>query len=266
MKPNLTGPGPAAEAAMDGTLVHFAGRQVSLDEEVVLHVRDQLAAIAEEPGDSALLIDFGNVQFVSSAALGTLLKLDRQLLGAGRRLVVCNLPAPLREVFAVSRLDRIVGRAAPDPGPAPESGGAQDTHPGGVLVVDDEPAVLFVLEAGLRHAGFEVWSAPDGRQAVELYRSRPGAIAVVLLDVRMPGMDGPRTLGALRGVCPAVRCCFMTGNPEPYTEEGLLQMGALQVFRKPVALEDVAGTLRHVAGRSARRWRERWVEMPCRGV
>jgi hypothetical protein len=47
---------------------------------------------------------------------------------------------------------------------------------------------------------------------------------VVLLDVLMPGRDGPRTVAALRNCCPAVGC-FMTGNPTPSTEEALLHLG-----------------------------------------
>jgi anti-anti-sigma factor len=261
MEWNLFGRYP--EEGGDGRiLVHFTGRDVSLDEGAVHHARDQLAAIAEEPGGDRLLLDFGNVRYVSSAALDALVDLHRRLLGAGRRLALCNLRPRVYEVFAVTRLDRVFSVTAEGPGPAPPSPGGADDEPGAVLVVDDDPAVLAVLGAGLRRGGFVVWPASGGRQAVELCRGDPGAIAVALLDVRMPGMDGPHTLRALREVCPSVRACFMTGDPEPYTEEGLLRLDALRVFRKPVALAEVAGTLRHLAARPARRWQERWVEMP----
>ena len=123
----------------------------------------------------------------------------------------------------------------------------------GVLVVDDEAAVLCVLAAKLRNEGMKVWLAGHGHQALELFQRHREEIAVVLLDVQMPGMDGPRTWAALQQVCPTVRCCFMTGNPLPYTEEELLQRGAVRVFRKPFAFTEVMATLHQLANRSP--WR-----------
>jgi DNA-binding NtrC family response regulator len=75
---------------------------------------------------------------------------------------------------------------------------------------------------------------------------------MVLLDVLMPGLDGPHTLARLQKLSPAVRCCFMTGNHTPYTEETLLQMGAVRVFRKPFAFTEVIDTLNQLASRPPR--------------
>ena len=57
-----------------------------------------------------------------------------------------------------------------------------------VLVVDDEPAVREVLARILRHEGYDVELAPDGREAVERQRAAPAD--AVLLDVLMPRLDG----------------------------------------------------------------------------
>jgi CheY-like chemotaxis protein len=100
-----------------------------------------------------------------------------------------------------------------------------------------------VLGAGLWHHGFAVWLAADGREAVETYRSYCPFIDVALVDVLMPGLDGPGTLAALREVSPEVRCCFMTGDPGGYTEQDLLGLGALAVIRKPFRLGEVAERL-----------------------
>ncbi|HEY8504799.1 MAG TPA: response regulator, partial [Gemmataceae bacterium] len=80
----------------------------------------------------------------------------------------------------------------------------------GILVVDDEPFVLDVIEHLLRHHGFEVWPAGGGAEALALYQRHRDAVALVLLDVQMPGLDGPQTLRALRALNPDVRCCFMS--------------------------------------------------------
>src|SRR5947207_13474858 len=58
-----------------------------------------------------------------------------------------------------------------------------------ILVVDDEPALLRLLEVWLRQEGFAVVTAASGAEALEAYRRHAAALAVVLLDVRMPGMD-----------------------------------------------------------------------------
>jgi CheY-like chemotaxis protein len=109
----------------------------------------------------------------------------------------------------------------------------------GILVADDEKCVRDVLDCGMRHQGFEVWLAADGREALDLYRRHSEAIDVVLLDVRMPGRDGPQTLTALQELNPQVRCCLMSGDLGEYTENGLLDLGAVMVIPKPFRLAEV---------------------------
>jgi DNA-binding response OmpR family regulator len=116
----------------------------------------------------------------------------------------------------------------------------------GILIADDMALILTLLKFELESRGFAVWLAVDGDDALDLYRRHRNEIDLVLLDVQMTGLDGPHTLTALQKLCPTVRCCFMTGNLTPYTEEGLLQMGAMRVFRKPFAFTEVIDTLRAV--------------------
>jgi CheY-like chemotaxis protein len=113
----------------------------------------------------------------------------------------------------------------------------------GILIVDDEPAIRRLLEMVLRRHGFRTWTAGDGREALAIYRQHRSAIAVVLLDVRMPGWDGPQTLRALQQLNPAVGCCFLTGDAGEYTEAELRQRGAAQVFAKPFAPTDLGSCL-----------------------
>jgi DNA-binding response OmpR family regulator len=117
----------------------------------------------------------------------------------------------------------------------------------GLLIVDDEWHVRGMLEAGLRQEGFAVWTAATGQEALELYRIHGEVIDVVLLDVRMPDLDGPQTLAALRDHSPQVRCCFMSGDLGGYTMEGLRSAGAVDVLQKPFPLREVARRLRDLA-------------------
>ena len=121
-----------------------------------------------------------------------------------------------------------------------------------VLVVDDEPFLLRMLELALPAHGLAVRTAAGGRQALDLYRAHRGTIGVVLLDVNMPGLDGPQTLARLREIDPGVRCCFMSGPSARYGAGQLLAMGADQVFAKPFGpFGEIARLLRDAATRRA---------------
>ena len=142
---------------------------------------------------------------------------------------------------------KLVSPPATD-GPA-AAGEATVRQPGdkpGVLVVDDEHLVRALVQVGLERYGFDVWLASGGREAVHLYREHRDSIAVVLLDVRMPGLDGPQTLEALRELNPEVRACFMSADTGDYEPEELLQRGAVRVIAKPFHLDQLANTLRNV--------------------
>jgi CheY-like chemotaxis protein len=103
--------------------------------------------------------------------------------------------------------------------------------------------LLHLLTAVFRRRGFAVWTATNGPTAVAAYQEHQDEIDVALLDVRMPGVDGPGTLARLRQINPALRCCFMSGHTGEYTTDHLLACGASHCFDKPFRMDDVAQTL-----------------------
>lgn len=113
------------------------------------------------------------------------------------------------------------------------------TRPG-VLIVDDEPDVRAYLGLALSREGFRVWAADGARQALELLRANPADIGVALVDVRMPGLDGPATLHELRRIKPDLRCLLMLGGLPPEDAPEAVCDG---VLLKPFALSDVAAHL-----------------------
>jgi DNA-binding response OmpR family regulator len=115
----------------------------------------------------------------------------------------------------------------------------------GILVVDDHPDVGGMLEVGLRQEGFAVWLAANGREALDLYRRYRQTIDVVLLDVGMPGLDGPQTLAILRKLNPQIGCCFMRGDIANACQ--LRAWGAAAMFQKPFELGEAARALRELA-------------------
>jgi CheY-like chemotaxis protein len=116
-----------------------------------------------------------------------------------------------------------------------------------LLVVDDVAWVRSVLSAGLQRYGFTVLLAENGRQALALY-PQTAAIRAVLVDKRLPDMDGAELLAALRQLNPEIQYALMSGETLQSGEEELAGLGKVRVFRKPFHLDEVARVLWHLVG------------------
>jgi DNA-binding response OmpR family regulator len=133
---------------------------------------------------------------------------------------------------------------------SPGSIPSDDPRPG-ILLVEDDLGLLHLVATALQREGFAVWPASSGRAALEIFQRERDRIDVALLDVRMPGLDGPHTLVELRRLHPDLACCFMSGYAGAYTTDDLLALGAIHCFDKPFRLEEVAQRLREVVARQA---------------
>jgi two-component system OmpR family response regulator len=114
----------------------------------------------------------------------------------------------------------------------------------GVLVVDDDPMVLQLLRVALPRYGLDVWTAQSGAAAVALLPHYAGDIDIALIDVRMPDLDGPHTLQALREIDTTLPACFMTGYGGVYSPADLYGLGIAHLFSKPFDLCEVGTVLR----------------------
>jgi DNA-binding NtrC family response regulator len=123
-------------------------------------------------------------------------------------------------------------------------------RPPGVLVVDDDLGIRTLLNIVLREQGFAVWLTADGYQALKAYRGHRADIDLVLIDVRMPGLNGPQTLAALQQLNPQLHFCFMTGDPGRYTEQELMERSAERIIYKPFRLGEVAELVGQLVSRS----------------
>ena len=112
-----------------------------------------------------------------------------------------------------------------------------------VLIVSADRAARSALERGLRERGFFAWVAANGEEAVALYRSLQGQVDVVLSDARLPGMDGPEVLDALRAISPTAECCFVTDDSHIASLTQLFIRGARYVFVRPLSVALVAAKL-----------------------
>jgi CheY-like chemotaxis protein len=120
----------------------------------------------------------------------------------------------------------------------------------GILVVDDDGGVRSMLNKWLHRQGFDVWLAADGQEALALFWRHHELIDLVLLDVCIPGLDGPQTATALLQLKPRIRFCFMSGDLGSYTDRKLRDLGALAVIPKPFRLAEIAPLLWELASRA----------------
>jgi PAS domain S-box-containing protein len=114
-----------------------------------------------------------------------------------------------------------------------------------VLLVEDEAGVRSLAGVILRSCGYEVLEAADGQQALHLCQEHASTIHLLVSDVVMPRMNGPRLADDLRQMRPALRVLFVSG----YTDEGTLPHGTQipgHFLQKPFTPASLAGKVRQV--------------------
>jgi two-component system, OmpR family, response regulator len=106
-----------------------------------------------------------------------------------------------------------------------------------VLLVDDEDDFRTTLANRLRKRKLEVAEAESGSSALNLLGQ--GTFDVVVLDVRMPGMDGIETLKQIKGSTPLVEVIMLTGHAS--VESGIegMRLGAFDYLMKPCDINDL---------------------------
>jgi DNA-binding response OmpR family regulator len=102
---------------------------------------------------------------------------------------------------------------------------------GRILIVDDEPSVREVLSEYFTEQGYSVETADAGEAALALVGQRTPDL--VLLDVRMSGIDGVETLRRMREIAPDVSVIMVTANEDVGLARETLKLGALDYVAKP---------------------------------
>jgi DNA-binding response OmpR family regulator len=111
-----------------------------------------------------------------------------------------------------------------------------------LLVVDDEPRLLAMLERGLTAQGFDVTVASSADRALALARTDVPALAI--LDVNMPGPNGFELLEALRGVAPGLPVIMLTARSDVEDRIHGLELGAVDYVVKPFAFRELTARIR----------------------
>ncbi len=106
-----------------------------------------------------------------------------------------------------------------------------------VLVVDDEEDFLAILVKRLSKRGVTVFEAKSGSEALSLIGREP--IDVVVLDVRMPGLDGIETLKAIKQIDPWIEVIMLTGHANVEVAVKGMELGAFDYLMKPMNIDDL---------------------------
>ncbi len=116
-----------------------------------------------------------------------------------------------------------------------------------VLIVDDEPRYLRLLEANLRTEGYEVFTAQDGEQALEMFSTHP--VDLILLDIMMPRLDGFGVTQRIRQFS-NVPIIILTAKGEERDRVRGLDLGADDYLVKPFSATELLARVRAVLRRA----------------
>ena len=106
-----------------------------------------------------------------------------------------------------------------------------------LLVADDEPIVLSLTRSILSRYGYQVIPAADGREALDLFRTRQSEIDLLLTDVVMPRMNGPELAHSVKEINGDVRCIFMSGYDQDHLKNHGAQHLGCDFLKKPFTPE-----------------------------
>jgi DNA-binding NtrC family response regulator len=116
-----------------------------------------------------------------------------------------------------------------------------------VLLIDDEKIFVESLIRVLKRRGITVQSAHDGPTGVELFA--PGEYDVVVLDMRMPGMDGLATFKAIRDQDPTTPVIFLSGHMDINQVSQALKDGCAEILLKPCPVDQLVSCIEDAAER-----------------
>jgi PAS domain S-box-containing protein len=149
----------------------------------------------------------------------------------------------------------------------PEHDANRDWHGSGtVLLVDDEESIRAMSSQQLRRLGLQVLTAEDGRQAVNLYCERKDAIALVLLDLTMPQLNGEEAFRELRQINPNVRVILVSGYSEDDIAARFAGKGLAGCLQKPYTVDRLRSLLSTLLPKAEQTTRSEEGKCPNKGV
>jgi len=137
------------------------------------------------------------------------------------------LPASLKEVDSAEPAE-------------PEPAGGRET----ILLVDDEEVIIEVTSRLLGELGYQIITAANGEEAIDIYARKHSGIDLVIVDMIMPGMSGSETFDRLKAINPAVRVILSSGYSLNGKAQAIMNKGVRAFLQKPYRLNDLAQKIR----------------------
>lgn len=125
----------------------------------------------------------------------------------------------------------------------------KETLPGGnetILIVDDQETIWDFLIEALQNLGYSVLLAENGMDAVEIYKSNPNEIDLVLLDMVMPKLGGHKTFFQIKAIDPDAKILLSSGYVSEEEVNDLLSQGAKGFLPKPHRIKTLAEEMRRI--------------------
>jgi len=113
-----------------------------------------------------------------------------------------------------------------------------------ILVVEDEKAILDLLEDLLHENGYKVLTAADGTGAVSLFTEQKDSIDLVLTDVGLPGLSGEEVFRVIRKIKPEIKVVLASGYLNPDLHSALIRDGVADIIQKPYQFIDLLQRVR----------------------
>jgi excisionase family DNA binding protein len=121
---------------------------------------------------------------------------------------------------------------------------------GSIMVIDDDEHVRFLVRRALERDGFQVVTASNGKEAMDLMKRETPH--VIFLDLKMPGIDGADLLKDIRKLYGAMPVVILTGYPDSEMVSQALQYSPLTLMAKPASEEQIVQTVKGILGERAR--------------
>lgn len=121
-----------------------------------------------------------------------------------------------------------------------------------ILIVDDEDALRFLLKSELEEEAFQVESAGDGDEAIDLIRAKSekgDKFDVILLDIRMPRVGGFEVLKFVKSISPDTKVIMVTVHNELENAIQSMRLGASDFISKPYDLNEILTSINRVLGK-----------------
>jgi len=118
-----------------------------------------------------------------------------------------------------------------------------------VLLIDDEEMILEVGSGLLQELGYTVVTALSGPEALEIYTARQSEIAMVVMDMIMPGMGGGETFDRLKEINPAVKVLLSSGYSINGQASHIMERGCDGFIQKPFTMQQLSAKMREILDR-----------------